>query len=136
MNKVAQCIIDKRKLIKTAKIIEEILNIKPNNFKELIFLKYIELENTKNVANYLNINNYRINTLNGSRKYISTDITAEMENDENYSKIDKRILFVALRLKKYARYLRWLDRMMILSDEYFKEFNKEDNNNHETIYYV
>jgi hypothetical protein len=126
MNKSFVRILDKKKLIKASRMIEEILNIEPCNLKELIFLKYIELENVKNVADYLNINNYRKNTLSGSRKYISTDITMVLENTGNYHEIDKKILFVTLGLKKYTRYLGWVNAIIKLSDEYFNKFKKED----------
>lgn len=122
MNKSFSRILDKKKLIKASRMIEEILNIEPSNFNELVFLKYIELENVKNVSDYLNINNYRINTLRGSRKYISTDITMILENTENYYEIDKKILFVALGLKEGGRNFGWINAVIKLSDEYFNKF--------------
>lgn len=67
--------IGKLNLVKS--MIEKYLQRKPFAFEEIIFIKYIELQNAASVADYLNESGYyiKISGRQDKRKYISNDIT-------------------------------------------------------------
>lgn len=115
---------NRNKTIKSLQMIEEISNIQARNLIELIFQKYAELEGATNTAQYLNDKEYRIDGIKKKRKYISSDIIAVLEDESNYSLVDKRILFVALGIKKQtSRYRNWQNKMINICEEYFESFH-------------
>lgn len=85
--------------------IEKIINIiekkseinDDDNFETIVFKKYLELENVREVANYINEKGYRIKTSSyiGERKYIGTDITkiimSDIEIDNDLKEVVKLI---------------------------------------------
>ena len=85
--------------------IEKIINIiekkseinDDDNLETIVFKKYLELENVREVANYINEKGYRIKTSSyiGERKYIGTDITkiimSDIEIDNDLKEVVKLI---------------------------------------------
>lgn len=110
---------NRKKMIKALQMIEEISEINPQNITELIFQKYAVYEGAVNAADYLNEAGYRVKSARGERKYISKDIIGILEDESNYNQVDKRILFVALGIKKQtSKYKNWLSKIIKLCDEY------------------
>lgn len=95
--------IDKK--IEALQKLKSILQKQPDNMIELIFQLYIRVKKTAVAAEYLNISGYRLPGTNGERKYISTDITAILENENNKELVDPEIYELALKMKNSRKLL-------------------------------
>lgn len=84
--------------------------MEPRNFTEQVFLKYIELARTPDVAAYLNAKGHTMDGVRGSRKVISTDVTTILENPESESEVSPEIYGLVMKMKKSRR---MLDRFLI-----------------------
>lgn len=127
MNKktIETTLTNRKKMIKALQMIEEISVIKPSNMTELIFQQYAVYEGAVNAANNINQAGYRIKSDRGERKYISKDIIEALEDESNYSQVDRRILFVALGIKKQtSMYANWLNKIIKICDEYYEFLNQ------------
>ena len=73
---------------------------KDDSFENIVFKKYLQLENVKSVAKYLNDEGYRIKTYSykGERKYIGTDVTRIILN--KYAKVDDQLKDVVRLIQK------------------------------------
>lgn len=94
----------KRKMEEIEKILDTIDKYseikKDDSFENIVFKKYLQLENVKNVAKYLNDEGYRIKTYSykGERKYIGTDVTRIILN--KYAKVDDQLKDVVRLIQK------------------------------------
>lgn len=94
----------KRKMEEIEKILDAIDKYseikKDDSFENIVFKKYLQLENVKNVAKYLNDEGYRIKTYSykGERKYIGTDVTRIILN--KYAKVDDQLKDVVRLIQK------------------------------------
>lgn len=87
---------------KDMKDIKEIIEVIENNgeikeddtFETIIFKKYLELENVKKVADYINSLGYRVETKSyiGERKYTSIDISKIIGHDPPVEKKLKNVV--------------------------------------------
>ncbi|AHM56399.1 hypothetical protein EAL2_c11010 [Peptoclostridium acidaminophilum DSM 3953] len=102
--------------IKCLDSVREILEMKPRNLTEEIFLKYIELERTEKVAQYLNEQGYKTKGARDERKYISTDITEILDDESCYMLVDDNIYKLARFMKK-RKYRTWEEKIL----KYFEE---------------
>lgn len=85
---------------------KEILSRAPMNVTEAVFLKYIELRRTQEVADYLNRCGLRTEGARGSRRYISTDITEILDRPEAVELVDPTIYRLVKRMQKSGRLLQ------------------------------
>lgn len=94
----------KRKMEEIEKILDTIDKYseikKDDSFENIVFKKYLQLENVKSVAKYLNDEGYRIKTYSykGERKYIGTDVTRIILN--KYAKVDDQLKDVVRLIQK------------------------------------
>lgn len=94
----------KRKMEEIEKILDTIDKYseikKDDSFENIVFKKYLQLENVKSVAKYLNDEGYRIKTYSykGERKYIGTDVTRIISN--KYAKVDDQLKDVVRLIQK------------------------------------
>lgn len=94
----------KRKMEEIEKILDAIDKYseikKDDSFENIVFKKYLQLENVKSVAKYLNDEGYRIKTYSykGERKYIGTDVTKIILN--KYAKVDDQLKDVVRLIQK------------------------------------
>lgn len=94
----------KRKMEEIEKILDAIDKYseikKDDSFENIVFKKYLQLENVKSVAKYLNDEGYRIKTYSykGERKYIGTDVTRIILN--KYAKVDDQLKDVVRLIQK------------------------------------
>jgi hypothetical protein len=109
----------KRNMIRAFTLLEKVLDIKPSNFNEMVFYKYIEYENVSNVAEYLNSEGYKLPGVKGQRNYTSTDVSVILDNEELHDSVDSLLKFVALGLKK-RRYKTWVDKLIAVTEDYLK----------------
>lgn len=93
--------------------IRRLLNIPINqndNIEEKIFKKYLEVENVKKVAAYVNELGYRIKSDRGKRKYIAQDISSIL-TDKNIKIKNKQLKDIVIKLfyahKRGAKNNNW-----------------------------
>ncbi len=97
--------------------IEKIINILENksqiqeddNFETIVFKKYLELENVRAVANYINESGYRVKTDSyiGERKYIGKDITKIILSDIAIDKELKEVVKLIQELNYEHMSKKW-----------------------------
>ena len=97
--------------------IEKIINILENksqikeddNFENIVFKKYLELESVRAVANYINELGYRVKTDSyiGERKYIGTDITKIILSDLDIDKDLKEVVKLIQELNYEHMSKKW-----------------------------
>ena len=97
--------------------IEKIINILENksqiqeddNFETIVFKKYLELENVRAVANYINESGYRVKTDSyiGERKYIGKDITKIILSDLDIDKELKEVVKLIQELNYEHMSKKW-----------------------------
>lgn len=87
-------------------LVEIIKDIKEGNFETIVFKKYIELSEVKEVTKYINDNGYRVKTGThvGERKYIHNDISDILNNKK---------LCIDSRLYDAVELMRELDKILI-----------------------
>lgn len=99
--------------IKELNKLKRLLNIPINEdatVEEKIFKKYIELESVSKVAGYINSLGYRVNSNNGTRKYIANDISSVITNKDIEIK-NKELKEIVMKLfkghKKGLKRTKW-----------------------------
>jgi len=80
-----------------------VLSREPVNFTEAIFLKYIELRRTSDVAAWLNAKGSKIESTRGFRLWISTDVTELLDDPAAVEFVDNQIYCLAKRMQKSGR---------------------------------
>lgn len=83
-----------------------ILTKEPANDTEAIFLKYIELRRTADVAAHMNAQGKRIQGVRKKRLYINTDINAILDNPESEHLVDGEVYCIVKRMQKSGRLLQ------------------------------
>lgn len=112
------------KYLLALKMLKEVGEVECRNVYELAFQKYIVLEGSAAAAQYLNEKGFRMQGARGERKHISTDITHMLEDEAIHRKVNPRIRFVAVGLKKAKTYSSRMDKLVKISAEYYKVFRK------------
>lgn len=75
------------------------LSKEPSNDTEAIFLKYIELRRTADVAAYMNDQGHRIQGARKMRLYINTDITAILDDPEAECLVESDVYDLVKRMQ-------------------------------------
>lgn len=83
--------------------LKDVLSREPVNETEAIFLKYIELRRTSDVAIWINSLGFRIKSARGERLWISTDVTELLDDPEAVELVDNQIYCLAKRMQKSGR---------------------------------
>lgn len=100
-------------------VLEKIYNYKPLCEIENIFKLYIICEGSVNTAKFLNENGKRLKSTRGSRKYISSDVTKIIMDEENFEIINEMLLHVVRGMStRKSRYQKWTNRVIDLCYEY------------------
>jgi hypothetical protein len=84
----------------------EITTKEPANFTEMVFRKYIELRTTPKVAALINELGHRIPSVRKDRIYISTDVTAILEDPENKNLVDPEVYELVKQMQSSGRLLK------------------------------
>jgi len=80
-----------------------ILSREPVNETEAVFLKYIELRRTSDVAAWINSLGSRVKSARGERLWISTDVTELLDDPAALELVDNQIYCLAKRMQKSGR---------------------------------
>jgi len=83
--------------------LKTVLSREPVNLTEAIFLKYIELRRTSDVAAWLNVKGSRIESTRGFRLWISTDVTEVLNEPTAVELVDNQVYCLAKRMQKSGR---------------------------------
>lgn len=90
----------------------------PVNLTEAIFLKYIELRRTSDVAAWLNVKGSRIESTRGFRLWISTDVTEVLNEPAAVELVDNQIYCLAKRMQRSGRLnLKQLQQVFEMEEE-------------------
>ncbi len=97
---------DVEKHIEFYERLKQMLSKEPSNDTEAIFLKYIELRRTADVAAYMNDQGHRIQGAKKKRLYINTDITAILDDPEAEHLVEPDVYSLVRRMQKSGRLLQ------------------------------
>lgn len=98
------------------KSIEEILRMTetvPQNKTEMICQVFLKCQGAAKGAEFLNDDGHRVETDRGSRKYISKDITAILDDPDTIHLVNRNLYEMCMMVhKKGKRYSTWTDRLV------------------------
>lgn len=97
---------DIEKQIEFYEKLKQIVAREPANETEAIFLKYVELRRTPDVAAHLNRQGKRIQGSKKLRLYISTDITAILDDPEAERLVAPEVYKLVKHMQKSGRLLQ------------------------------
>lgn len=80
-----------------------VLSREPVNETEAVFLKYIELRRTSDVAAWINSLGSRVKSARGERLWISTDVTELLDDPAAVELVDNQIYCLAKRMQISGR---------------------------------
>ena len=96
----------------------------PDSFEDRIFIFYLESGGAVNAAALLNDEGYRKEGKNGSRRYVSSDITSIIQENANNNEIDPAIRYIASEMvKRKNGYVTFIDLPIRIAGEAVERFD-------------